>query len=376
MKVTRIEAFHVTVPLAAPYKLSKKYGTVTHAQAVITKVHTDEGLVGIGEANPMPPFTEETWESVFGALEQHLGPAILGEDPRDVTRLAGQMDSRLSGNLLAKGSLDVALWDLLGKAVGAPVYRLLGGAVRKEIPLLWPFGSGTPEEDVTRIKEKLAEGYRTFMIKMGALPIETEIARVRAIDEAYGGEISVNVDANQGWDVAQTVAFMEGTRGCRLEFVEQPLPRTEADSLDSIRAQATHPISADEGVQTLSDATALAGRHAVDVFSLKISKNGGISRTRTIAAVAEAFSIRCMMNSMIELGVSQAAALQTGAALPNLLDCGHCFMSTRRLADDVTNFGSLIDDKAVAHLPDAPGLGITLDEAKLAKYTAESIEIA
>lgn len=374
MKVKRIEAFHVTMPLIAPYKLSARYGTVKSAQAVITRVHTDDGLVGIGEANPMPPFTEETWGSVFAALEGHLGPLLLGADPRDITATNALFDGALSGNLLAKGSLDVALWDLCGKSLGVPVHRLLGGALRREIPLLWPLGSGTPGQDVERIRAKMDEGYRTFMIKMGALPIDTEIARCQAITEAFGDTIRYNVDANQGWDLAQTLAFMDGTGGLPMDFVEQPLPRSAAWALAELRARATHPISADEGVQTMADATSLAAAHAVDVFSLKISKNGGITRTWRVGQVAAAFGIRCLMNSMIECGVSQAAALHVGAALPNLWDSGQCYMSTLRLTDDVTDFGSLITD-AVARVPDTPGLGITLDEEKLQKYSDASIVI-
>ncbi len=375
MKVTRIEAHHVTLPLVAPYKLSRRYGTVTHAQAVITRVMTDDGLVGIGEANPMPPFTEETWGGVFAALEHHLGPLLLGSDPRDILGVNQRFDAALAGNLLAKGSLDVALWDLLGKSLGAPVHRLLGGALRDRIPLLWPLGSGTPAEDAERIQEKMGEGYRTFMIKMGAQPIEKEVARCEAISGTFGEEIRYNVDANQGWDLAQAIAFMDGTAGIPIDFVEQPLPRSASWAMAPLRARATHPISADEGAQTLQDAAKLASSHAVDIFSLKISKNGGITRARQVATVANAFGIRCLMNSMIECGVSQAAALHLGAATPNLLDSGQCFMSTRRLSEDVTNFGDLIT-AAVARVPDTPGLGIDLVEESLRHHTSESLVVS
>ncbi len=374
MKVTGIEAYHVCVPLAQPYVLSKKYGTVHEAQAVVVEVRTDEGLVGWGESDPMPPFTEETWGSVFAAIEHHLGPCLVGQDPREINRINAEFDRVLHGNLLAKGALDVALWDILGRSLGAPVYRLLGGAVRREIPLLWPFGSGTPEEDVERISAKMEEGYRTFMVKMGALGIETEIERARAIEKAFGDRIHVNVDANQGWDLAQTIAFMEGTRDCRIDFVEQPLPVEQGWAAGVLRSRATHPLSVDEGLQSLADAAELASRHAVDVFSLKISKNGGITRAREIAGLARAFGIECLMNSMIELGVSQAAALHLGASLPNLLDCGQCYMSTLRLSDDVTDFASNIE-KAVARVPDGPGLGVTIDRARLQRHTRHTVSV-
>lgn len=374
MKITAIEAFHVVVPLARPYKLSRRYGTVTHAHAVLLRVETDEGLVGWGEADPMPPFTDETWGSVFAAVKHHFGPALVGTDPTAVNARMADLDAILSGNLLARGALDVALWDLAGKALGVPVHRLLGGALRREVPILWPFGSGTPEQDVERIEAKMEEGYRTFMIKMGALPIDTEIARVYAIEEAFGDEVRFNVDANQGWDLPRALAFVEGIKGCGVDFVEQPVPRDQVWALSTLRARATHPLSADEGVQTLAEASELAARRLVDVFSLKISKNGGISRSLHIGRLAEAFGIRCLVNSMIELGVSQAAGLQVAAVLPNLLDCGQCFMSTLRMSRDLTSFSQQVD-RAVVQVTDAPGLGVEVDEPALGRYAQESIRV-
>jgi len=375
MKVTGIEAFHVTVPLETPYILSKLYGTVRHAHAVVTKVTTDSGLTGYGEADPLPPFTEESWGSTFAAIEHHLGPALLGRDPRRISYLNARFDQVLSRNLVAKGALEVALWDLLGKSLGAPVHQLLGGAMRTRIPLLWPFGSASPEEDVDRIGAKLEEGFRTFMIKMGAQDIDTEVRRVEAIEKAYGGRIQVNVDANQGWTVTEALRFVDRTRELKLDFVEQPVRASQPWAFDLIRRRSGHPLSADESVQTLQQAAELAASHAVDVFSLKISKNGGIQRTRQIGDLAAAFGLRCLMNSMIELGITQAASLHVGASLPNLFDSGHCYMSTLRLADDVTSFSELIE-RAVAQVPDGPGLGIDVDEERLAKYTQESIRLS
>ncbi len=374
MKVTRIDAHHVVLPLVQPYKLSSRYGTVTEAHAVVVELHTDEGLVGLGEANPMPPFTQESWGSVFAAIRGYLGPGLLGRDPTDLLAVNATFDAVLSGNLLAKGALDVAMWDLLGKALGVPVHKILGGALRDSVPLLWPLGSGTAEQDLHRIRRKMHEGYRTFMIKMGALPIATEVERVKAIESTFGGRIRVNVDANQGWDLPGTLSFMDATGDCSLDFVEQPVPRNQAWALTPIRSRATHPISADEGVQSLDDATMLASRHLVDVFSLKISKNGGILRSRNIALIAQAFGLKCLVNSMIELGISQAAGLQLAATIPNLLDCGHCFMSTLRLKGDVTDFADFIQE-AVVHLPPGPGLGIALDRERLEHYSRASISL-
>jgi L-alanine-DL-glutamate epimerase-like enolase superfamily enzyme len=374
MKIERIEAQHVTIPLVTPYVLSRKYGTVTHSHAVVVRVYTACGLVGVGEADPLPPFTEESWAGVLGTIERVLGPLLIGEDPRAIVRNNKLFDGILHGNNLAKGALDMAMWDLLGKSLGVPVWRLLGGKLRDRVPVLWPFGSGTPQQDIERIEAKQAEGYGTFMIKMGALPIETEIARAQAIEQRFGDSIHWNVDANQGWDLTMALKFMDGTAGCRMDFVEQPVPRGQIEQLRFLRGRATHPISADEGVQTAGEAVALATAGLVDVFSLKVTKNGGISRSMDIAAVARIHGLGCLCNSMIELGITQAAALNIAATLPNLMPGGHCFMSTLRLVDDITGFRSLVH-QAQATVPDAPGLGIELDQDALARHAAESVTI-
>ena len=372
MKIQQIEAYHVSIPLEKPYRIS--YGTITHAHSVIVKVFTDEGLVGLGEADPLPPFTTDTWASVFAVLQHQLGPYLLGKDPSNLAAMGVHMDTVLSGNLLAKGAIDVAAWDLSGKLLGVPCTRLMGGRMRATIPLLWPFGSARPQDEAPRIRAKMQEGYRTFMIKMGALPIDDEIARVQAIEDAFGGSLHINVDANQGWDLHQTLAFMEATRGAHLDFVEQPIPGHMLAAQEIIRARATHPISADEGSQTIPQATELLRRNLVDVLSLKISKNGGLSKTWLIGQLARGFNVKCLLNSMIEMGISQAASLQLGAVLPNLLPGGHCYMSTLRMQDDITTFRSQITD-AVATVPTTPGLGIDLDEDKLRHYSSEELVI-
>jgi L-alanine-DL-glutamate epimerase-like enolase superfamily enzyme len=375
MRIERIEAQHVTIPLVQPYVLSRRYGTVTHSHAVVVRLFTDQGLVGLGEADPLPPFTEESWAGVLGTLERVLAPLLIGEDPRDIVRNNQLFDGLLHGNLLAKGALDMAMWDLLGKSLGVPVHRLLGGKLRAQVSLLWPFGSGTPQQDLERIESKRAEGYETFMIKMGALPIETEIARALAIEDRFGDSIRWNVDANQGWDLGQALRFMDGTAGCRMDFVEQPLPRGQLEQLRILRGRATHPISADEGVQTAAEGLALAQAGLVDAFSLKVTKNGGISRSMDIATIARLHGLGCLCNSMIELGITQAAALQVASTLPNLIPGGHCFMSTLRLRDDITSFRSQLQD-AQATVPDEPGLGVRLDEAALERYGAERVIVS
>ncbi len=374
MKITGIDLHHIQIPFASPYKLSKKYGTLTDAHAVIVKVHTDDGVTGVGEADPLNPFTEETPGTVMTVMRDAVAPIILGMDPTRINMIEGFLDQAVLGHPTARGAVNMALFDILGKVRNAPVYDLLGGMAQSRLPIMGAIGSGTPEEDAEAIGKWVDRGCDTVMIKMGVLPIRDEIRRLEAAQDRFGDKVRFIVDANQGWDVPQALAFMDGVRGFPPHLLEQPVDRVDLHGLARIRGRAVCPVSADESLVGLEDAARLIEHRAVDAFSLKVSKNGGLSATLKIAHAAEAFGLRCLMNSMLEFGVTQAASLQLGCTLTNLLDCGHAYMSVLRMADDISDFGDFIDGATVA-VPTGPGLGVQLDEDKLNHYTAASLRL-
>ncbi len=374
MKITRLELFHIAIPFAKPYHLSKAYGTLTDAHAVILKMHTDEGLIGLGEADPLNPFTEETPGTVMALMRDAIGSRLLGQDPTRVGALLSALDGSVLGNPTAKGAIDMALHDILGKAKGVPVHVLLGGSLCAELPILWGIGSGSPAEDAGEIEELMAIGCRTVMIKMGALPIVEEIRRMIAARKRFEGQLHLVVDANQGWETSQALAFVDGITGHAPDLLEQPVRHWDHEGLRRVRQRAPCPVSADESLVGPHDAAALIRAEAVDVFSLKVSKNGGIAKCRQIAMTADAFGFKCLMNSMLEFGITQAASLQLGCTLGNLLPIGHAYGSVVRMADDVTDFGRNISG-ATVRVPLGNGLGVSLDEQKLKKYTRDYLEI-
>jgi len=374
MKITGIELFHITIPLAEPYKLSRRYGTLTHANAVIVKMHTDAGIVGLGEADPQNPFTTETAASVMVVVRDCIAPHLMGQNPERIARIEALLDQAVHGNLMARGAVNMALYDILGKTYQVPTCTFLGGMVHERLPLLGPIGSGTPRQDEAAIGRLIQEGYRTVMIKMGALPISQEIERMCSAAEKFGDRLTIIADANQGWHFKQALQFVEGVRGCEPNLLEQPIGRFDIEGLRHIRSRAPFLLSADESVVTLQEAALLARSNAADVFSLKVSKNGGISKSLAIAKLAEAFGMQCLMNSMIEFGITQAASLQLGCTLGHLMDCGHAYMSVLRMSDDVTDFGKHIRD-AVVTVPQTAGLGVEIDDQKLDKYTVNYMKI-
>jgi L-alanine-DL-glutamate epimerase-like enolase superfamily enzyme len=374
MKITGLELFFISIPFSHPYRLSKVYGTLTDAHAVIVKLHTDAGIVGLGEADPLNPFTEETPGTVMAVMREIVAPHLLGEDPTRIASIEQRLDDVVHGNPLARGAVNMALYDIIGKFHRLPAHTFLGGMLHERLSLLGPIGSGSPAEDADAIEALIERGYRTVMIKMGALPVAEEIKRMRAAAERFGNRMTIIADANQGWCFKEALQFIEGIGRFVPLMIEQPVARTDIHAMKKLRERAPCLLSADESLVTAEDAANLIRNDAADAFSIKVSKNGGLSKSLVIARTAETFGMRCLMNSMLEFGITQAASLQLGCTLNNLLDCGHAYMSVLRMSDDITDFGRNISN-AVVTVPDGPGLGVTVDEGKLQKYTRDYLKI-
>jgi muconate cycloisomerase len=246
--------------------------------------------------------------------------------------------------------------------------------LRESLPVLWPLGSGTADDDAAVIDERAAMGFSTFMLKMGSAPVRDEVQRVAKLEARYGDRLSLIADANQGWSRDDAQQFVSEVRGSRLVFIEQPVAKDDLEGMALLAGISQRPISADESLTGITEAATLARRSAASIFSIKSSKNGGPLRAQRIAAVAEAFGIRCYMNSMLEFGITQAASLQHAVTVRNLVDVGHAFMSTLRLAEDPTDFSSLVRD-GVVYLPHRPGLGVQVDEGHVRRLAVQSARL-
>ena len=345
---------------------------MTEVHCVVLRVMTDDGLCGLGESDPHPGFAAESPETVMQVIRRYLGPAVLGLDPGNLAALHAKMDAVLSGSPFAKAPLDIAAYDLLGQAWGVPVYQLLGGLVRDRVPMIWPIGGGAPEENVEEVMAKLAEGYRTLHVKLGALSPEEDIARIKAIREAVGSDIFIMVDINQGWDRSTALRTIRQLEKFELSIIEQPVPAWDIEGLAKIQALVNTPLSADEALYGTHQAVELIRRDAARAFSLKHGKCGGLFRTRQIAAIIEAAGLTCFVNSMIEMGISVAASLHLAASVPNLIGHGHALMSNLRIKEDILVEDSFqYDGKDILVPQDCKGLGVKIDEEKFERRTLE-----
>ena len=377
MKITKIQVDRLAVDLVHPYHLSKEYGIFSTATPILVTLYTDEGIIGYGECDPWPLFTGDSAEVSSLILEKHLAPMLLGADPTNINELHRRMDAIIRGQHLTKSAVDMAAYDTWGKATNMPVHQILGGKRRDTMRCMWSIGGSTPEESAADVLNAKALGYHGCMIKIGGPDYKLDAARTRAVREAVGPDFPLIVDANQGWDVDTAIRYWKQIRDLDILFFEQPVQSWDVEGMAKIRRAIDIPLSADEGVMTLSDAKNLVKAEAVDVFSIKVTKNGGIQPTKALCEYAAANGIQVFFNSMIEEGITQAASLQIGATCSNIVTTiGHAYFSPNRLIGDISNYHSFIHpEEGLVQIPDGPGLGVELDHDAVQKYLVSSVII-
>ena len=226
MKVTRITPFATALPLRRPMKTGGE--EIAAVENIFVRIDTDEGLIGWGEASSAPRMTGETVASIMAAIG-YLTPALVGREPSDFAGNLARMDQHMYGNASAKTALELALYDIAGKAAGKPMGELLGEVMRTRMPVLWMLASGETRADIEDGRAKIAAGFTAFKIKVGINPVESDIERAIAIRTAMPG-VQISADANQGWSVAQAIRFVEGI-GNALDFIEQPVMGHDLDGM-------------------------------------------------------------------------------------------------------------------------------------------------
>jgi muconate cycloisomerase len=337
--------------------------TTLHAvNFVFVRVETRDGLTGWGEAACLggPTWSEESAESVAATVERYLAPWLKGRDAAAIEPLRLEMARRVQGNPFARAAVEMALWDLNGRALGVPVHRLLGGRVRDRVPLSWSLAVADPEAEVAEARELVARGHRIFKVKTAARPVAEDAARLVRIREAVGPDVSLRVDANQGWDRVTALRAIRALEPAGLDFVEQPVPRWDRRGLAAIGRRARVPVLADESCASPHDALELARLGGVSILSLKVTKSGGLAATMAIARVAEAAGLGAYVGCMIETSLGTAAYLHAAlAAAPVTWGCE--LFGPLLLQGDVTREPVRYADGAILAL-DGPGLGVEVDE--------------
>ncbi|ATP44526.1 muconate cycloisomerase family protein [Pseudomonas kermanshahensis] len=365
--IERIDAIIVDLPTIRPHKLAMH--TMQQQTLVVLRVRCSDGVEGIGEATTIGglAYGYESPEGIKANIDAHLAPALIGLPADNINAAMLKLDKLAKGNTFAKSGLESALLDAQGKRLGLPVSELLGGRVRDSLEVAWTLASGDTARDIAEAQHMLEiRRHRVFKLKIGANPVEQDLKHVVAIKRELGDSASVRVDVNQYWDESQALRACQVLGDNGIDLIEQPISRINRGGQVRLNQRSPAPIMADESIESVEDAFSLAADGAASIFALKIAKNGGPRAVLRTAQIAEAAGIALYGGTMLEGSIGTLAS-------------AHAFLTLRQLTWGTELFGPLLLTEEIVneppqyhdfqlHIPRTPGLGLTLDEQRLARF--------
>lgn len=362
MKITGIDTWLVAIPLRGAFRNAHTVKSVQ--RSVIVRVSADEGLVGAGNVDPSPGYSEATADAIQAVIRERLEPALKGQDPFNVRSALLRMDAAAPGAFYAQAAVEMALVDLSGKALGVPAHRLLGGPVRETILLNGWIGIEEPETAAATAREFWKRGYRSTKVKVGG-GVEADRDRVAAVRAAVP-DMEVRVDGNEGYDVEAAIRLARAIAPYRIALLEQPVPRNDLDGLARVRRAIDIPLMADEAIEGPETLLAVIRLEAADIVKVKVMKQGGLLRCLQALDMAAAAGINCVIGHGFGLALNTLAELHVAAVGSNVMDGCECVGPTK-LTGDVVRQPVAMETGSVA-VPMMPGLGAELDDRALSHW--------
>ena len=362
MQITHIEVIPVRIPLKPARYMVTALGWHTESKYLLIRVGTDAGIEGIGEATVMPNWSGETVWGAKAILDNVLVPSIIGADPTDIADIDRRMDKVSRHNWFAKSAIEMACWDIAGKAANKPVYELLGGAVRPlTVRCRFSMGAYEPERAKARALELVSEGFTTIKVKVGG-PAEADITRVRTVRETIGPNLGLTIDANCGWDADTAIHCVNTLADCNIALNEQPTHDGDYAALARVRRETKPPVMADDMCFDMIHARELIRNDACDLISVYPGKNGGIRKSKAIVEFAATNNVKCSIGSNLEWDIGTAAMMHLVVACPNMCVeefpgdiLGPTYHEVRIAKNPVAIDGPLVT------ISDRPGLGVDVD---------------
>jgi muconate cycloisomerase len=379
--ITGVETLRVALPTRRVHKWTGL--TEPIGRPLLVRLTDDDGNVGWGEAPSV-----KDWGGEFGryfgetpsidalVINDYLAKVVVGLEVGNLGELHRRMDRMIKGYPYAKAAIDIAAWDIAGRASGLAVTTLLGGRVRDRIPVTHSIGLLSQEEAADEAAIVAEEGIRAIKVKVGVDP-ERDIAVVRAVRRAAGEDVEICIDANEGWRTpGEAIRVVGALADVRLKYVEQPVMGIER--LAEVARAIDVPVMADESAWNAHDVLQIVERRAAQIVSIYTTKPGGLHRALEVAAVCRAAGIVCNVNGSIESGVGNLANVAL-AAVAEPAELG-CVIPVSRPAeaasgriggiyytDDLIREPMQFEDGCIV-VPDGPGFGIAVDEAKIDHY--------
>lgn len=363
LKIDRIEAIPYSIPYSRPLAFASGY--VSDAEHVLIRVHTDEGITGVADLPPRPYTYGETQQSAVAVVETIFAPAILGLDPLERGKIHAILN-RTVHNQAAKGSIDIALWDIIGKSCGLPVWRLLGGYTdRMSVSHMLGFKPASELLDEA-VSIRAEYGIGTFKLKVGRRPLALDIEACHVLRDGLGPEVDIYLDANRGWTANEALEVLRRTEGLGLSLLEEPCDAKETMSRRRLVTKSAIPVVGDESVPTAGDVSRELLSGGCNAISIKTARSG-FTEAQQILGLCTGLGVDVVMGNQIDSQIGTLATVAFGAA----------HEATSRRAGELSNFLDMSDDLLTEPLTitngticvrDAPGVGADIDPERLERY--------
>lgn len=360
MKLTRITVWQKDLPLTKPYWLSGGRLKFEVLDATFVRVDTDAGISGWGEGTPWGhTYLPAHGPGIRSGIET-MAPVLLGLDARKLEHVERAMDLCLPGHLYAKAPVDLACWDIVGKAFGLPIADLLGGRYEDGTPIASSISTGTPQEMLDLINEYRAIGYKVHSVKVGA-DIEVDVERIRFIEENRKPDERILYDVNRAWTRREATIVMNAVAELGIT-VEQPCETL--DDMAAIRRVTSSPISADERLETLQDMSRIARDGLAEVVNIKLNRVGGLTKARRIRDMALAHGIQIYVMATGGSVLADTEAAHLAQSIPTEFRLG-TWACQDMLSVDIASGRGPRNDKGMLCVNDEPGLGVAPDLEQL-----------
>lgn len=367
LKIDQVELYKLFIPLKDPFVIS--LGPIYNAESVVVVIRTNEGLTGFGECSPFMSINGESADTGM-VVGQYFAQWLKGRDPLAIEENIAGMDKIIYGNSSIKSAFDMAMYDIASQKAGLPLYAYLGGNTGKTIITDYTVSIGEPgkmAQDALKIKE---EGYPAIKIKLGNNG-NTDVQRIRAIRELVGNEIPLRIDANQGWGVDEAISTLNALAPYGIQHCEEPIARWAFMQLPYVRQQSPIPIMSDESCGDDHDAERLIQLGACDYMNIKLGKSGGIFKGLKMVKLAEEARIHLQVGAFMESRLAMTAFAHFSLCSPAIEHFD--FDTALMFSEDPVSGGIVYERNGVVTVPEAIGLGATIDERWLSKMEQKVI---
>ena len=353
MRIRSIDITRLTIPME-PFVIATE--TCYSADNILVRIHTHEGIIGIGECAPFPMLVGETQDTCFH-VGKRIASLLLHKNPLEIADRMKEMDASIAFNSTIKSAFDMALHDIAAKEKGLPLYAFLGGK-KKTIQTDLTIGIGSPDKMAETAKSFVNNGVKIIKVKLGKNGAE-DIKRIALIREAVGPTIQLRIDANQGWDFPTALETLKALEKYDIAFCEQPMHHQLDHLLPELKSAVRIPIMADESVFDHHDAERLIKADACSYINIKLAKSGGILEAIRIADTAAKYGMPCMLGGMVESRLGLTTKVHLAMAHDNIrfYDLDTCLLG--HLVDPVLSGARY--NQYFLELDDQPGIGADID---------------